>query len=228
MVGIIGTLLGVLITQWLTSRREDKKWARERTQERIRWQRERKRELEGWQRERVDRQAQWEREDATRRRQELLDLYSGIFVNAEKWSEAVLPERLALITKSYYPPEEQLQTAFHAAHAVELTATTLHLITPIHIDQTVTRLCITMSRFHMDHLRGGPKSSNDSSEASGYSLRNLRDFYRILNKLRDQIRRDLGTEEHERAWNPKPPKPRAILTEPVSDGFDHPGSTSQS
>ncbi|MCY1145260.1 hypothetical protein OWR29_45285 [Actinoplanes sp. Pm04-4] len=78
VVGIVGTLLGVLITQWLTSRREREKWQLERDRDQERWDREAEREEKRWERERQERQEQWHREDAARLHQDRLALYSSL------------------------------------------------------------------------------------------------------------------------------------------------------
>ncbi|WP_221328707.1 hypothetical protein [Actinoplanes sp. L3-i22] len=51
VIGVLGTRAGDLVTQWLTDRREERRWAREREQEAKRWERERQERKEQRQRE---------------------------------------------------------------------------------------------------------------------------------------------------------------------------------
>jgi hypothetical protein len=65
IVGVTGTLLGAVITQLLSARRERQQWKRQVD-----------RDDEKWQRERVERQDQWNREDAARIRQVAAEAYA--------------------------------------------------------------------------------------------------------------------------------------------------------
>ena len=73
IVGILGTLAATIITQWLTSRRENKKREWDREQEAVRWERERK-----------ERQDQWRREDAARLFQERLLRYTELLASVRE------------------------------------------------------------------------------------------------------------------------------------------------
>jgi len=81
VLGILGTLTAAFVTQWWTSKRDDKQWKRqkllqderfdrEREQEVARWEREREREAGRWERERQERREQWQREDSARLHQD--------------------------------------------------------------------------------------------------------------------------------------------------------------
>lgn len=60
-VGLLG-VLGVIVGQLLGSRREDRRWEREREREDLRWQREHEREEQHWDRERRREEERWNRE----------------------------------------------------------------------------------------------------------------------------------------------------------------------
>jgi hypothetical protein len=95
IIGIIGTLTAALVTQWWSSRRDEKQWERqkklqderfdrEREREEERWQREREQESERWARERQERSEQWNREDAARLYQDRLGAYSQLLTHSQE------------------------------------------------------------------------------------------------------------------------------------------------
>jgi hypothetical protein len=78
VVGILGALAAAVITQWLTTRREEHKWQREREQDDHRWEQELAREEKRAERDRQERADQWKREDSARLYSARLTAYSAV------------------------------------------------------------------------------------------------------------------------------------------------------
>ncbi len=81
IIGILGTLAAAVIAQWMTGRREKKRWKRESEQEAIRWERERE-----------ERREQWQREDAARLHERRVAAYSELIVTMR---DAIMTAQLA-------------------------------------------------------------------------------------------------------------------------------------
>lgn len=128
IVGITGTLLGALLTQWLTTRREDRKWKREREQERVRWERERRRDDMRWERERAERREQWDREDAARWQRDQLSAYSDLLSAIENWlgvasrSGPLAPQRTAISNLAAADLDNAWETIDKNVSSIELLA----------------------------------------------------------------------------------------------------------
>ena len=128
IVGIVGTLLGALLTQWLTTRREDRKWKREREQDRVRWERERRRDDMRWERERAERREQWDREDAARWQRDQLAAYSDLLAAIENWlgvasrSGPLDPRRTAITTGAAADLDDAWEAIDKKVSAIELLA----------------------------------------------------------------------------------------------------------
>ncbi|MGC4848385.1 hypothetical protein ACLQ3F_14195 [Micromonospora sp. DT15] len=73
-LGVTGTLGAAISTQFLTTRREDRRWNLER-----------EREQERWERERQDRAAQWQREDELRHREAREETYKQFMQTIWNW-----------------------------------------------------------------------------------------------------------------------------------------------
>ncbi|MGW5559379.1 hypothetical protein ACWER9_19420 [Micromonospora sp. NPDC003944] len=74
VLGVTGTLGAAISTQFLTTRREDRRWNLER-----------QREQERWERERQDRAAQWQREDELRHRESREETYKQFMQTIWNW-----------------------------------------------------------------------------------------------------------------------------------------------
>jgi len=194
-VGIAGTLPGAALTQWLTTRREERKWRREREQDRVRWERERRRDDMRWERERAERREQWEREDAARWHRDQLGAYSELLAAIENWMSAAAlsgplgPDRTAITAEA--------QTELDGAcKAIEEKVTAIELLAPEPIRAEARWLKANAHRFGWEYT--AEQLFYDRREG-GDLPREVDEFFdeygRNLRELRARIRQHLGIED---------------------------------
>jgi hypothetical protein len=84
IIGILGTLAATLITQWLTGKRDDRQWLRQKQLQDERFEREREQEALRWKRERKERREQWFREDAARLYKDRAEMYATLLSDCSR------------------------------------------------------------------------------------------------------------------------------------------------
>jgi hypothetical protein len=96
ILGIGGTLAAALLTQRMTTKREERKWERDRGQDERRWEKELEREQIRWERERLERREQWNRESEARLLGERAKVYKLVLARIEELSSALSVEFIFL------------------------------------------------------------------------------------------------------------------------------------
>ena len=185
IVGIAGTLLGALLTQWLTTRREERKWNREREQERVRWERERRRDDIRWERERAERREQWDREDAARWQRDQLSAYSELLAAIENW----------LSVASMSGPLQATTDLDEEWKAIAEKVTSIELLVPEPIRAQARWLKANAHRFGWEY---SPEELFYDGREGAQLVRDVSEFFdrygRNLQELREKIRTHLRIE----------------------------------
>ena len=208
ILGILGTLAATLITQWWSSRRDERQWKRqkqlqddrldrEREREEARWEREREQEDARWKRERQERLEQWEREDSARLHQDRLQVYASLLTASEDISRHVSFLSAFTVALEKKRTESNVarvkKCADHIEERVRNTsdlAKTIELIGSSNVNEQVRKLTnsaflATMSSLHVEG--GNPMSDEMRKQVD--------DVSEAASSLRRQIRRDIGSGE---------------------------------
>lgn len=187
ILGILGTLAAALVTQWLTGRREER-----------RWQRERQHESDRWARERQERQEQWQREDLARLHGERLKLYGHLIATATRLRTGcrlILPIAFRRPNEDI-PDAQVLFAAFNEAKAdylnaqdaVELIASNAIRTTALEFT-TWSVVLDNMARFRTEDEGNPPSHIHFSSAHEAMAT-----IEAALESLRRKIRKEIGSD----------------------------------
>ncbi|MFG1678453.1 hypothetical protein [Micromonospora sp. NPDC049282] len=158
LVGVVGTLGAALSTQVLTTRREERRWIREREAEQERWQRERQ-----------DRIGQWQREDDLRHQEARFEIYAEYMKTIWIWGRRANKARLILESDTQIMPNEWRNKLVDIGGDATNVLALLELVASTAVRDSARKCCDIMSLFGTEIL----KESLDAP-----SLLSLHDEYR--------------------------------------------------
>ncbi|MEH0930052.1 hypothetical protein [Micromonospora sp. CPCC 205558] len=136
VLGVAGTLGAAISTQFLTTRREDRRWNLER-----------EREQERWERERQDRAAQWQRDDELRHRESREETYKQFMQTIWNWGRRAADIRQMIEAGEghlFIVDTDELYDA--SVRAVGIMAE-LELSASVPVRDSARECCDLMSRF---------------------------------------------------------------------------------
>lgn len=181
IVGIVGTLLAAVITQWLTGRRENRNWSRDQKQEALRWERERE-----------ERKEQWEREDAARWHENRMKTYSSFLSRMRDFLY-----HASLATPGSSPDDnfslnlEDAAGMTGACDSIRAELASIELLAPMEI-QVHSWAFYAQSMKLAVTLHEEAASQRSRREAVTRVMPLLTDIERHYDMARSAIRRDLG------------------------------------
>ncbi|RQX09427.1 hypothetical protein DDE19_33650 [Micromonospora ureilytica] len=135
-LGVTGTLGAAISTQFLTTRREDRRWNVER-----------EREQERWEREREDRAREWQREDELRHRESREETYKEFMQTIWNWGRRAADIRQMIESREghlFIVDTDELYEA--SVNAIGIMAE-LELSASAPVRDSARECCDVMSRF---------------------------------------------------------------------------------
>ncbi len=180
-VGVIGTLLGVAVTQLASAQRD-----------RVQWERQESQELTRWERERQERQEQWNREDAARWERERYAVYSELLASIERWIDVARQVKPYPLVGRQHISREGLARLEEIHNIIEQGLVSIELLAPESIRGRARGISILTSHyaFKYEEFIDGNEGEGDERD-SGVALDRIIHNSR---KLRDEVRRDLSIE----------------------------------
>ncbi|WP_433292749.1 hypothetical protein ACQP2F_28820 [Actinoplanes sp. CA-030573] len=196
ILGIVGTLTAAFVTQWLSARRDDKQWQRQKQLQDERFDRERDEEAARWERERRERQEQWKREDSARLHQARLGAYETLLATLDGAREVI--SNVSLRARS----ATDVEKAFDAMHDALLTVGEPRARVDILGSPAVVgamRAAIAAINDYAEcaldeMLDTGPGDSDARAARRSHQLDLLTAWRLRMSDLRNSIRRDIGNE----------------------------------
>ncbi|SCG72325.1 hypothetical protein GA0070614_4976 [Micromonospora coxensis] len=196
IVGIVGTLSAALVTQWLTARREDKKWQRDREQDEIRWRREAEKEDLRWERERAERREQWQREDESRWHKDRMSTYSHLLGIIHQW---IYLARDA--SPNSNEPDERFKlddvdrkNLADGCHAIGQAIAPVEFLAPVDVRWQAWRIYSESMRY-LGLLMESVIDERTNATTAGESVPLLDEIQEWYDQMTRTVRKDLGIKE---------------------------------
>jgi hypothetical protein len=201
-IGILGTLAAAVVTQILSSRRDNKQWLRQKQLQDERFDREREQEALRWERERQERAAQWHREDAARLHEQLLNSYSGLYSRISEMLESARSvNSLPFMSNDNPDASKIIDRSFELADELLDAAALIEIIGSNPAREAITYFQACHRRHQTRLYYGWRVSDRDPSEFKKWTDDNKRALEEIesaARKVLDVIRLDVGAESHDR------------------------------
>ncbi|WP_139131865.1 hypothetical protein [Micromonospora chersina] len=177
LIGLVGVVVGALLTQLFAVWREKRQWARQVEHDNQRWEQERE-----------ERKEQWAREDESRWHQERLAAYSTLLGATERWMTVAERAKPNALAGKATVARDDLRQLEPLARKIQDAEVNLQLLAPDWVLGRIHGLYFLAATYALEYADLGDRTPEENEFSADEFLEAI---FRKKEAIRELIRKDL-------------------------------------